>query len=37
MPLKWRMERAASSEKEHSLLDYLKSKEGAIILSILVK
>ena len=34
MPLKWRMERAASSEKEHSLLDYLKSKEGAIILSI---
>lgn len=34
MSLKWRMERAASSEKEHSLLDYLKSKEGAIILSI---
>ena len=34
MPLKWRMERVASSEKEHSLLDYLKSKEGAIILSI---
>ena len=34
MSLKWCMERAASSEKEHSLLDYLKSKEGAIILSI---
>ena len=34
MSLKWRMERAASSEKEHSLLDYLKSKEGAFILSI---
>ena len=34
MSLKWRMERAASSEKDHSLLDYLKSKEGAIILSI---
>lgn len=34
MSLKWRMECVASSEKEHSLLDYLKSKEGAIILSI---
>ena len=34
MPLKWRMGRASSSGEKHSLLDYIKSKKGVIILSI---
>ena len=34
MTLMWRMECAAGNGDEYSLFDYLKSKEGAFILSI---